>query len=294
MEERKKVIKNATPQDLERLSLQNLSEAIPVNEDLENNFNLKPKKSKHEPNPVKFYLPSGKIFVEEGFIWIRRLNTSEEQILLRMTNEEELLSGINKIFETAIKNDINILNIPLIDKIPIFSAIISLTYGKEFSIKDLVYKNCSGCKEHNTVKFDFFNDLKINFVPEDFQFPMSILTEDKKYYIKFRFPTIRDESTVAQGNLSFIKNIITEIKDIGNDSLVEKKDYEEIIEWFTSGDKKNITLKIKEFSKYGDEIQINVSSCSISNCPTKEKKIDVSSKEIMDIIINSIVNNLSV
>jgi hypothetical protein len=296
MNEKKPIIKNATAEDIEALKGNNIVEAIPASKQNQEviNSSLKPKLSQFEPDPVQFLLPSGGHFVSDGYIYIRRLSTAEEGILLKLSNEKDFNFAINKIFESAIKSDISISNIPLIDKIPIFITIIGLTYGGNLSISDLVKEDCKSCRDNEKVYINILQDINIKQLEESFVYPLSITSDDGNYIIKYRYPTIKDEGGSEDGPLDFIRKIIIEIKDAKTNTLIDKKNIEEIIQWLTSSEKKKISTSLAEISKYGGSFDCKINNCSNKSCSMKGQSITMTSENILTRVINSIIENLAI
>lgn len=296
--ENKRVIKNATLQDLESLRgetiiaspMSNVENNISANETIK----LKPKTSSFEPDPVQFYLPSGSHFIEEGYIWIRRLSTAEEGTLLKLSSEKDFNNAINKIFESSIKSDISISSIPLIDKVPIFITIIALTYGGNISINDVIKDDCKTCRDDERVYIDILKDIKIKQLDDSIEYPLSIITDDEKYIIKYRYPTIKDEAGSEESPLDFIKKIIIEIKEVNSNLVIDKKSASEMIQWLTPNEKKKISVSLSEISKHGNSFECTIGSCSNKNCSMKDQKISLSSDNLLTRVVNSIVENLAI
>jgi hypothetical protein len=302
MNERKQpVIKNVTPQDFKSFTEEDSIEAKPLSS-LNNQIDiipediasLKPKKSPFEPDPIKFILPSGKLFVEEGYIYVRRLSTSEENMFLKLTSEKDFNEAVNRIFNTAIKSSIDIGSIPIIDKVGIFICIVSLTYGGKLSIYDFVKDDCKTCGDNENVSINALTDIETNILPDDFEYPMQFITDNKEFSVKFRYPTIKDEVAIeSDGALDYIKRITIEIKNLSSNTILDKKSIEEIVEWLSTNEKKQISKKLGDFSSYGNKFTCTISSCSNKNCFMKNQKIELKAEDLLSRVVQYIAENLS-
>ena len=95
-------IRNPSPEEIDRLLNKNvvsLEETKKEEKVLQNKKNnntavyqneLKPKKSRFEPDPIKCQLISGSNYIEDGFIFVRRLNTEEEAKLTEIKDAKSL------------------------------------------------------------------------------------------------------------------------------------------------------------------------------------------------------------
>jgi hypothetical protein len=110
--------------------------------------------------------------------------------------------------------------------------------------------------------------------------------------------TIPNNSVLTYSTTSLCFNTLTSSATLYNftgfnNTLLEKEEYLDVIEWLSSIDKKQITNKLKDFSKYGNDFKVNVSKCSNSQCTMKDSKVDMTSEDLMTRIISSVVKNLS-
>jgi hypothetical protein len=145
-------IKNISPDDLDKIASANQSTVsekylpkenlIKKDEDIQNeNENvilqteeddeiiLTPKRSYFEPDPVPYRLISGNHFIKKNLtknneIYVRPWNTEDEMKITKITGAEDFNRICNEIFISCVKSDIDIYELSIVDKLPLFIFIL--------------------------------------------------------------------------------------------------------------------------------------------------------------------------
>lgn len=300
-------IKNISPEDLEKLAKkpknddrvlpqenliknvdmleQNVDEISLVVED-EEDVILKPKKSYFEPDPVPYRLISGNYFIKKNLtsrnqIFVRPWNTEDELKISKITSTDDFNKICNEIFVSCVKSDIDIYELSLVDKLPLFIFILVITYGSKVSVKQLM--DCEICENDKTidVSVDLLNDLEYKYLPDDMEYPFSVnLTSYPKdnITIKYVYPSLKHEKFFLDNNsenlFESLKYIIVELKGKkANGKDVTKNDLNDIIKFLNAEDKMKIRKNMNEISNYGINLETDRYKCSNENCVySKERK----------------------
>lgn len=250
---------------------------------------LKPKKSKFEPDPKKCDLISGSNYVSEGFIYVRRLNTEEEAKLTEIKDAASLNKIINTIFETAIKSNVPTIDMPIIDKLHVFSFILGISYGDSIQINDLI--NCKNCRDDYPININFLSDLQSNVVPNDIKIPFKVTLNsfDQPYELCFNIPKIKDEDNIYNRDISeIISGLAIFLRDEkGVD--VPQEDWKDMMKWLSMDDKKSISECLNLIGSYGDSFDCVIDDkCHNPNCCMKNKKVKIKIEDIYLRLMTSI------
>jgi hypothetical protein len=281
-------IRNPSPEELEKLlnkDVEKVSINTPtsINEKINNNKvnnnksdnnitnspnDLKPKRSRFEPDPIKCSLISGSNFIPEGYIFVRRLNTEEESKLSQIKDSTTLNSTINAIFQTAIKSNISISDMPIIDKMYIFAFILNISYVKQINANDLI--NCEDCNDKYRNNIDFIDDIKINCL-ESSKTPFNLTLEsfDKPYQLCFNLPKIKNENSIYNKDVSEIISSITVFLRDEKGIDIPQEEWIEIFKWIDNDDKKRITEILTDISSYGENVNLKIEKCNNPSCRIK-------------------------
>jgi hypothetical protein len=295
-------IRNPSPEELQKLLNKDVEKVsintpIPINEKINNNKSdnnitnspndLKPKRSRFEPDPIKCNLISGSNFISEGYVFIRRLNTEEESKLSQIKDSTTLNSTINTIFQTAIKSNISISDMPIIDKMYIFAFILNISYVKQINANDLI--NCEDCndKYHNNI--DFIDDIKINCLePNKTPFNLTLESFDKPYHLCFNLPKIKNENSIYNKDVSEIISSITVFLRDEKGIDIPQEEWIEIFKWINNDDKKRITEILTDISSYGENVNLKIEKCSNPSCRIKDKVKKIPMDELFGKMFSSI------
>ena len=256
------------------------------------NKELKPKKSRFEPDPVKCELISGSRYVEDGYIYVRRLNTEEESKLSGINNSDTLNSNINVIFETAIKSNVSIYEMPLIDKMYVFAFILGISYTDNLVINDLI--KCTTCKDEYPYNISFLRDLKLQKLSDDINVPFKItLTSfEDPYELCFNLPKIKNEAFFYNRDISEIISSITIYLRDKDGVDVPKEEWSDLMKWISNDDKKNITEILTRVNSYGENFDLIVDDkCKNPNCCMKNESIKIKIDDLFVKLIGGISTN---
>jgi hypothetical protein len=250
---------------------------------------LKPKKSRFEPDPIKCHLISNHHYVDEGFLYVRRLNTEEEAKLTGIKDAESLNKIINTIFETAIKSNIPTIEMPLLDKLHVFSFILGISYGDKIQINDLI--NCKNCRDEYPIEINFLYDLKNNIISNDLKIPFKVVLNsfDKPYELCFNIPKIKDEDSIFNKDISeVISGLIIFLRD-ENGVDIPREEWKEMMRWLSAEDKKKISDSLNLINSYGDSLEYVINEkCKNPNCCMKGEKVKLKIEDIYLKIMMSI------
>lgn len=277
-------IRNPSPSEIESFLNKNVEEAAVLNNNTTNtkkpneNSNpvsvfsndLKPKKSRFEPDPIKCDLISGTNFSSDGFIYVRRLNTEEESKLTQIKDATSLNSIINSIFQTAIKSNISINEMPIIDKMYVFAFILSISYVKEINANDLI--DCEDCNENYPNIINFIDDIKINQLEKNkIPFKVTLKSFDIPYELCFNIPKIKNENSIYNKDVSEIISSITVYLRDDKGVDVPQEEWIDIFKWINNDDKKIITEILTDISSYGEKINVEINKCNNPSCRLQGK-----------------------
>ena len=229
---------------------------------------IKPKKSKFEPDPVKFIVPSGTKFFSNGYLWVRKLNTDEETKLTQLgnANGEKLNATVNTILSNVIKSDIPFSEVPVIDKIPLFNFVIGLTYNDKVYINRLTdCKNCSPDLNWEVA----YNAEGTYDTPKNediYPFIIKLTSYEQEYTVCFHYPKIKNEDAVNEKEISnAISELVIYLRD-NNGIDIPKEDWEEIFAWLNVDDKSKKSECLTSYNKYGTTMKFSCKNCPAPDC----------------------------
>lgn len=302
----KEIIRNADPEDLERLRGDSVKtfkqhDPQPLSEENKYKVPMKSKRSYFEPEPVKFKLPSGSKFVDKSLltenneIYVRRLTSVEEGMFSKIKNESTLNETITAVIDNIIKSDIDVNDLSLIDKMSIFIFAVCLTYGSKIDLKDKI--NCKTCANNKdiTVTVDLIEDIEWRSVPDDYEYPFVINIETYGTDIKmvFRFPSVAEEDILEKKEIVDLMYALTEnitgTKPNGNP--VNKLEWKDLIANLDMRDKKKFSKKFAEFRDFGIVLKTTNYKCSYSKCQYMKDKVEIIVG--LDAIIDKISKSIS-
>lgn len=300
-------IKNISPDDLEKIakSTQKGEQFLPQENVIKNQYQqpepeenviletedaeeiiLKPKKSYFEPDPVPYKLISGKHFVKKNLtsnneIFVRPWNTEDELKISKIGDSEDFNKICNEIFLSCVKTDMDIYELSLVDKLPLFIFILVITYGSKVSVKKLM--DCEICQndENVEVSVDLLKDLEYKYMPDNLEYPF--VTKLKSYgkddiTLKYVYPSLKHEKFFLDGKsenlFESLRHIIVELKGKkANGKEVTKNELGEIIKYLNSEDKMKIRKDINDMSAYGINLETDRYHCTREGCVyLKERK----------------------
>jgi hypothetical protein len=248
---------------------------------------LKPKRSRFEPDPIKCDLISGDNYIREGYIFVRRLNTEEESKLTQIKDSTTLNTIINSIFQTAIKSNISITDMPLIDKMYVFAFILNISYVKQINANDLI--NCEDCNDNYHNNINFIEDIKINRLePNKIPFNLTLESFDKPYELCFNLPKIKNENSIYNKDVSEIISSLTLFLRDDKGIDVPQEEWIEIFKWINNDDKKRITDILTDVSSYGENVNLKIDKCNNPSCRIKDKIKKIPVDELFGKMFSSI------
>lgn len=274
-------------------------ETKPVDESM-----LKPKKSKFEPDPVEFKLPSfgksipkhlHKFLTEDKSIYIRRITAQEEIILSKLRDRpDQILKTITQCLDSCLKTNIDIKHFMLIDKIPMFLFLIDISYKQK---DDKINITCPECKQTQERKISIKDDLKIRYMDKSTKYPLELTTNksyDTKYIITFDAPTFEHEKLFESEDLEathLLHNLVLTITD-SDGKNVPKEDWLELINNLDSEDRIRFRDTLSDMTdKFGTDTKIDF-TCSNKGCIVynKNTKTDIP----LDQIFLNLANNKTI
>lgn len=302
-------IKNISPEELEKITsnksqkidsnyipkeniskeeiIEDYEEPVVVEIEEDEEIILKPKKSYFEPDPVPYRLISGRYFIKNNLtknneIFVRPWNTEDELKISKIKSIDDFNRICNEIFMSCIKSDIDVYELALVDKLPLFVFILVITYGSKVSVKPLM--DCEQCENDETVDVtvDLLKDLEYKYLPDDLEYPFTLkLTSYPKDNIQIRYvyPSLKHEKffldTAETDNLiNSLRHIIIELKGKKtNGKEITKNDLSDIIKFLNADDKTKIRKTIADISSYGLNLETDRYECSKEKCIyNKERK----------------------
>jgi len=293
-------IRNPSPEEIEKLlnknvvSLDNPKKEDKPSEKKSNSFTtyineLKPKKSRFEPDPIKCNLISGSNYVNDGFIFVRRLNTEEEAKLTEIKDAQTLNKVINVIFETAIKSNVPTVEMPIVDKLHVFSFILGISYGDKIQVNDLI--NCKNCRDEYPINVHYLKDLESNVISNEIKIPFKIKLKsfEKEYELCFNLPKIKDEDNIYNRDISEVISGLTIFLRDQDGVDVPQEEWREMMKWLSIDDKKLISECLNSISSYGDSFNLTINdNCKNPNCCMKNKKVKIKIEDVYLRLMTSI------
>jgi hypothetical protein len=251
---------------------------------------LKPKKSRFEPDPQKFYLPSGIKFVETGYLWVRRMNTEEESKFANYNSDLSSVNSfnviINSVLNGTVKSNYPINELPLFDKLPLFLFIIGISFGDKININK-IKKDCEDCTEEYEFIINYNSDGVYTIMPETKNHPFVITLEsfEHPYTVCFHYPKIKNETSIANKDISLVlSDLIIYLRD-NNGIDIPKEEWAELIRWINLEDKLKISENINTLNSFGTTIKFPTTNCTNPGCKLQE--VVVKTEELFT---NSIFN----
>ena len=296
-------IKNPSPADVEKIlasknenlkTLPDPSPSIPVQEEKKitilNADVIKPKKSKFEPDPVKFKVPSGTKFFSNGYLWVRKLNTDEETKLTSLGNVtgEKLNTTVNSILSNVIKSDIPFSEVPVIDKIPLFNFVVGLTYSDKVYINRLS-PNCNNCSPDLNWEVAYNTDGRFETPGDDNPHPfvIQLSSYSEIYTVCFHYPKIKNEDAVSEKEISTaISELVIYLRDSSGVD-VPKKDWDEIFAWLNIDDKTKISNCLTAYNKFGTKMIFSCEGCPNPDC--NNESIEVPTEKLFATAMSNLI-----
>ena len=288
------MIKNISPEEFEQLSKKKIEiqDTVEVFKDeikkpSKVNFlegvKLKEKTSIFEPEPVKYPLITQNNIVKNNLtenceIFVRRMSGEEDIYLQNIFYTDDvykITENMTKIIEGCIKSDIDVKSLPIIEKIPLFLFILSISLESGFDAAPI--PGCSTCDENTKVILDISDFPLKRMKKSDPEFPKKIkLTtyDNSEIYMLITLPKIGSENLfikLSKDKKEYIEKLLQLIEDIygkkqdGTD--VRKDEWVSILNFLNLKDKetiKNIQEDID--NNYGINTKIVIKNCSNSNC----------------------------
>tara|TARA_R100000995_G_C3473874_1_gene119799 strand:- start:661 stop:1416 length:756 start_codon:yes stop_codon:yes gene_type:complete len=160
------------------------------------------------PNALSVELPSkSRFYNNAGEIIVTPLTFEEEQRILNSKGKGT--DVINLILTNCVKG-VNIPDLMQMDKLFLLLKVREVSYGS-------VYKfnlACPSCGEEIRTEIDVANDLKVNYVPEEFEDPHVIDLPKLGVEVVVRLPRNREESYFATSE-SLAKNLYRFVVSLG-------------------------------------------------------------------------------
>ncbi len=288
---KKRIIRNASLEEIEKLRMQEsvpgktesaVKSEAPKKEEKSDSI-FKDKKSPFEPEPVPMRLPSGNIFVKNNLtpkneIYVRRMGAVEENMFYKLLGATEMKivnATIDAVMDNCIRSKIDVYDLALIDKLPIFFKIIKLTYGV-IEIKQL----CKSCGVEHIFKFDPVDDLTITYVPDGVEYPKKIeLTSFPNAKIDWYvlYPTIRQTGKFFDSDMVDVMRMLTEsfegtIIENGKEREINREDYENILVNMNDDDRQQYRDFLNDFGSYGVQLTSSKPFCKVKECDMYEKQ----------------------
>ena len=242
--------------------------------------------SAFEPEPVLFKLPSNNFILPHASIFVRRMTTVEEGffqgVIQQMYDDKRLntsafLEAINRTLDNCIRSNVSVYDLSLIDKIPIFIKILTLTYGSKHKFM-LTCMECGKAFEH---ELDI-SKLNVRSVPANYQYPKILPLKDSFKFpvtLTLSYPLIRDEALWTDDNATPVMKFVTMIQhaegEMPDGTPLSEEHFTSIASNLGDDDKKEIKKFIIEFSKFGSDIKTNTLVCLDNKCASYKKKQEV-------------------
>lgn len=242
---------------------------------------LKPKSSIFEPDPKSMKLVSGNKFISvpNNEIYVRRMGAAEESLfyqLLSNNNIKAINTTMDAVIASCVKSDINVYDLSLIDKLPIFFKILDLTYGPID-----VTLMCDECGSEYNFSVDLVKDLKTRYLPASMTLPHKIhLTSFPGAKIDWYvlYPTIQQSSDYMDAtSIETLKMVTVKfegtITDNGEEREITEEDYAEIINNLNENDLKAFAKFENEFGSYSVDLDMKVKLCTNKSCTLHGKEV---------------------
>lgn len=299
-EQKHKVIKNASLEEIEKLKKQMAVEATQApnttsihtttttsqnihtttTTETHNTVKLKPAQSIFEPKPVPIKLPSRNLVVthdltENHEIYIKRMSSVEEGLLYNIvgiSDTTQINQTLDRIIDNCIKSQISVYELSLIDKLTVLMNIFYLTYG-EFNV-DI---ECKECRKKHAYTINLRDDLLTTYVPDDIEYPHKIhLTTYDEY--GFNLDWYITYFTIEQANDILTQNTIdlmllithsitgTYINDKGEKAQPTPDLYKDILYNLNDIDRNAYREFLNKFGEYGTQFILPKHYCRTIGC----------------------------
>lgn len=242
---------------------------------------LKPKSSVFEPDPKPMKLVSGNKFISvpNNEIYVRRMGAAEESLfyqLLANNNIKAINTTMDAVIASCVKSNINVYDLSLIDKLPIFFKILDLTYGPI----DVVF-TCDECLTEYHFSVDLVKDLKTKYLPASMILPHKIrLTSFPGAKIDWYvlYPTIQQSSDYMDATSIETLKMVTvrfegTVNENGVDREVTEDDYQEIINNLNETDLEAFSKFENEFGSYSVDLDMKIKLCTNKSCTLNNKEV---------------------
>ena len=244
---------------------------------------LKQKSSVFEPNPVKYRLLTTNNVIKKNLtsneeIFIRRMGGEEDihlQSMLYTENIFEVNTAITKIIEGCIKSNIDVRTIPILEKIPLFLFILSISLEDNFDAAPI--PGCKTCDDDTKVYLKFSDFEKI-YMPKDSQdYPKKLKLQtykDANINIELELPKLGSEGMFLENSKNkqeYIQKLLQIISNIygtkPDGEEVRKSDWVEIINFLDIDNKEAIKeLQDKWAEDYKLSSDIKITHCTNPEC----------------------------
>jgi hypothetical protein len=274
----------ATEAVTEEEIVEKIEEAIPVAEKkkVTRTQELLPKSSVFEPDSQPFKLVSGNKFINipGNQIYVRRMGAAEESMfyqLLSNNNLKAINNTMDAVIASCVKSDIDIYELSIIDKLPIFFKILDLTYGPiELNL------TCAECGKEYHPKVNLIKDFKVYHLPDNYVYPFKArLTSFPNASIDwfFTYPTIKQSSDYFDSTSIEVLNMLTlrfegTINENGKDRAITEKDYPEIIKNLNEADTETFKSFQTKFGEYSVDLNFKIKLCSSMGCSLNGREIE--------------------
>jgi hypothetical protein len=300
-------IRNPTAEELEQLKKKKLNTNIYKEEKIEHQktetlystgeVKLKPKVSPFEPDPEPYRLITTNNVIKNNLtsnseIFIRRMSGSEDAILANFSDVtgDKILEGITQIIVNCTKSDIDLRQLPLNEKMPLFIFILAISLGKTFDATPI--DGCSTCGEDTKVFISITDDFKTNYMEPNSEYPVIVELDSypgANIQITVELPKIGGENSFFKqgGTLKDYLDKMTQIvrKVVGTDSKgkpITDKEYIDVLTYLNSSDKEKISMIVNNWTEnYGIIYKTKINNCNNPSCCMINKEVVFDPYEII-------------
>jgi len=310
------IIRNPTQEELEQIQKKKLNtnvfkeEAPKQNQQTQStaygSVKMKPKASAFEPDPEPYRLITTNNIIKDNLtenheIFVRRMSGKEDAILTNFgeASGEKILEGITQIIMNCTKTEMDLRQLPLNEKIPLFIFILAISLGKNFDAAPL--KDCSTCDSTTNVVISIVDDFKTKYMePNSPDYPASIaLTSypNAKLEATLELPKLGAENTFLKQGTSltdYLDKMIQVIKEVnGTDSNGKKvtdREIPDIITYLNGEDKEKISKILNSWTEdYGVIYKTKITTCNNPNCCMKNKEYSFDPYEIIKTYVTRVI-----
>jgi hypothetical protein len=277
-----KTVRNPSPEEIDIVNKRQMAPARPkqiiaAQSAIPIDNGLKPSTNPFEPAAFPCLLPSGNLIVPSGSILIRRMTTVEEQIFTdiafkymqkNIQSPELFMNAITDVLNNCVKSKVDVKDLLIIDKIPLFLHVLMLTYGNTFTT-DFVCDKCQQTFAHSIS----LKDIPIMTVPDNTEYPRRIeILKSFEFPVTvfLQYPTIHFESLWLKDTpnvLSMFYALIADVEGTLPDGTPITMAYAKTIaENLHPDDKALLKQFINDFGKYGADLSIDLDICQNKSC----------------------------